>query len=314
MPVGGEEETLELRHLRYFVALAEQLSFTNAAEKVHVTQSTLSHQIKQLEDELGCRLFDRIGKRIVMTETGEAFLERVQNALREVDEGVWTVRKTSDVLSGEIRIGATHTFNMRIIPRCMSIFIEKHPSVRVSVLELAGDDIAKGLIADELDLGVAYRPANLEALRFEPLYNEEMVLAVGEHHPFARRRFVRMVELHLQKLVLLPRTFATRGMLDECFRMANAEPTVVAEMNAITPMIELVSATPVAAIVSEHAIRREDVRIVPLESPTPVRTPGLLWKRDVQRTAAARHFAAIIRTITDEDNLRKVTRQQSRRQ
>ncbi|CAN0642339.1 LysR family transcriptional regulator, cyn operon transcriptional activator [Burkholderia cepacia] len=313
-PAGRLEGILELRHLRYFVALAEQLSFTNAAEKVHVTQSTLSHQIKQLEDELDCRLFDRIGKRIVMTETGEAFLERVQNALREVDEGVWMVRKTSDVLSGEIRVGATHTFNMRIIPRCMSIFIEKHPSVRVTVLELAGDDIAKGLIAGELDLGVAYRPPDLEALRFEPLYNEEMVLAVGEQHPFARRRFVRMVELHLQKVVLLPRTFATRAMLDECFRVANAVPAVVAEMNAIAPMIELVSATPVAAIVSEHAIRRADVRIVPLESPTPVRTPGLLWKRDVQRTPAARHFAAIIRTITDEANLRKVTRQQSRAQ
>jgi LysR family cyn operon transcriptional activator len=184
-PRGGQGEEVELRHLRYFVALAEQLSFTNAAEKVHVTQSTLSHQIKQLEDELGCRLFDRVGKRIVMTETGEAFLERVQNALREVDEGVWTIRKATDVLSGEVRIGATHTFNMRIIPRCVSIFIEKHPSVRVTVLELSGDDIAKGLVSGELDLGIAYRPKDLDKLRFEPLYNEEMVLAVGENHPVA---------------------------------------------------------------------------------------------------------------------------------
>lgn len=303
---------MELRHLRYFVALAEQLSFTNAAEKVHVTQSTLSHQIKQLEDELGCRLFDRVGKRIVMTETGEAFLERVQNALREVDEGVWTIRKATDVLSGEVRIGATHTFNMRIIPRCVSIFIEKHPSVRVTVLELSGDDIAKGLVSGELDLGIAYRPKDLDKLRFEPLYNEEMVLAVGENHPFARRRFVRMVELHLQKLVLLPQTFSTRLMLDECFRMANAEPIVIAEMNAITSMIELVSATSIAAIVSEHALRREGVRIVPLESPTPVRTPGLLWKRDKQRTPIASHFAAIIRTVTHEANFRKVSRRSSK--
>lgn len=301
---------MELRHLRYFVALAEQLSFTNAAEKVHVTQSTLSHQIKQLEDELGCRLFDRVGKRILLTETGEAFLERVQSALREVDEGVWTVRKTSGTLSGEIRVGATHTFNMRIIPRCMSFFIEKHPSVKIKVLELPGDEISKGLIASELDIGVAYRPPNLDALRFEPLYNEEMVLAVGEQHAFAKRKFVRMVELHMQKVVLLPEAFATRALLDECFRTANAEPIVVAEMNAITPMIELVSTTSIAAIVSEHAIRRDDVRIIPLESPTPIRTPGLIWKRDAPRSPAARHFAAIIRTITDEANLRKVTRRQ----
>jgi LysR family cyn operon transcriptional activator len=303
---------MELRHLRYFVALAEQLSFTNAAEKVHVTQSTLSHQIKQLEDELGCRLFDRIGKRVMITETGEAFLERVQSALREVDEGVWTVRKTSDELSGEVRVGATHTFNVRIIPRCMSLFIERHPSVRITVLELPGDDIAVGLASGELDIGVAYRPSNLDLLKFEPLYNEEMVLVVGDHHPFAKRRFVRMVELHLQKLVLLPKTFATRAVLDDCFRTANAEPIVVAEMNAITPMIELVSATDIAAIVSEHAVRRSDVRIVPLESPTPVRTPGLLWKREQARSPAARHFASIIRTVTDEANLRRLPRRNAK--
>jgi LysR family cyn operon transcriptional activator len=301
---------MELRHLRYFVALAEQLSFTHAADKVHVTQSTLSHQIKQLEDELGCRLFDRIGKRVLMTEAGEAFLERVNNALREVDEGVWTVRKTSEELSGQLRIGATHTFNVRIIPKCVAMFIERHPSVSVTALEMSGDAIAKGLLAGELDIGVTYKPQNTASLRFEALYNEEMVLAVGRHHAFAKRRFVRMVELHRQKLVLLPATFATRALLDECFRMANVEPVVVAEMNAIAPMVELVSMADIAAIVSEHAIRHENVHVIPLESPTPVRTPGLLWRSDTPRSAAARHIAAIIRTVADEANPRKAPRQQ----
>jgi LysR family transcriptional regulator, cyn operon transcriptional activator len=290
---------MELRHLRYFVALAEQLSFTVAAEKVHVTQSTLSHQIRQLEDELGCRLFDRENKRVSMTQTGEAFLERVQNALREVDEGIWTVRLAADEMSGVVRIGTTHTFNMRIIPRCMALLLERHPSVRMEVLEMSGDDIAAALLRGELDIGVTYKPQNAPELRFEPLYSEEMLLAVGENHPFAQRRFVRTAELHLQRVVLLPRTFATRALLEECFRMANATPVVVAEMNAIAPMIELVSITNIAAIVSEHALRRDDVRIIPLESPTPVRSPGLLWRGDETRSPAARAFASIIRTVSN---------------
>src|ERR1700733_9627410 len=87
---GGK--TMELRHLRYFAALAEQLSFTRAAEKVHITQSTLSHQIKQLEDEIGLQLFDRIGKRVVMTEAGEQLLGRVTKALNEIDDGVRAVK------------------------------------------------------------------------------------------------------------------------------------------------------------------------------------------------------------------------------
>ena len=126
---------MELRHLRYFAALAEQLSFTVAAQKVHVTQSTLSHQIRQLEEELGCRLFEREGRRVTMTEAGELFLERVRNALREVDEGVSTVRFAAEEMTGVVRIGATHTFNLHIIPRCVSLFLDRHPSVRVDVLE-----------------------------------------------------------------------------------------------------------------------------------------------------------------------------------
>ena len=107
---------MELRHLRYFVALAECLNFTRAAERVHVTQSTLSHQIKQLEDEVGRALFERIGKRVVMTEPGEVFLEYASKALREVDQGLGALKQDAAALAGEVRIGATHTFNLELIP------------------------------------------------------------------------------------------------------------------------------------------------------------------------------------------------------
>ena len=293
---------MELRHLRYFAALAEQLSFTVAAQKVHVTQSTLSHQIRQLEEELGCRLFEREGRRVTMTEAGELFLERVRNALREVDEGVSTVRFAAEVMTGVVRIGATHTFNLHIIPRCVSLFLDRHPSVRVDVLEMTGDGIAQALLRGDLDIGVTYKPNDALPLRFEPLYTEEMMLAVGLRHPFAKRRFVRVSELHLQRMVLLPRSFSTRVLLDESFRMANAAPVVVAEMNAIAPMIELVRETDIATIVSTHALRREDVKLIPLESPTPVRSPGLLWRRDEARTPAARSFASIVRSVSDSES------------
>ncbi|MFP3550243.1 LysR substrate-binding domain-containing protein [Paraburkholderia sp. SIMBA_049] len=293
---------MELRHLRYFAALAEQLSFTVAAQKVHVTQSTLSHQIRQLEEELGCRLFEREGRRVTMTEAGELFLERVRNALREVDEGVSTVRYAAEEMTGVVRVGATHTFNLHIIPRCVSLFLDRHPSVRVDVLEMTGDGIAQALLRGDLDIGVTYKPNDALPLRFEPLYTEEMMLAVGLRHPFAKRRFVRVSELHLQRMVLLPRSFSTRVLLDESFRMANAAPVVVAEMNAIAPMIELVRETDIATIVSTYALRREDVKLIPLESPTPVRSPGLLWRRDEARTPAARSFASIVRSVSDSES------------
>ncbi|MBI5275924.1 MAG: LysR family transcriptional regulator [Burkholderiales bacterium] len=289
---------MELRHLRYFVALADCLNFTRAAQRVHVTQSTLSHQIRQLEEELGRDLFDRIGKRVMLTEAGETFLGYASKALREVDQGLSDLSRAPDELSGEVRIGATHTFNIGFVPECLALFMRKYPTVKVSVEELAADDIGSRLQDGQLDVGIAYQPADPSHLWFEPLYTEEMVLVVSAQHPFAQRKRVRMVELHRQHMVLLPRVFATRTMLDDCFRSCGAEPLVAAEMNTIAPMIGLVARTQLAAIVSTHAVPpRDDVRVIPLESPTPIRTPGILWKRDARQTAAVRSFASNVRQL-----------------
>lgn len=289
---------MELRHLRYFVTLAECLSFTRAAERVHVTQSTLSHQIRQLEDEVGLLLFDRIGKRVVLTEAGENFLGYASKALREVDDGLSHLKRAGDELSGEVRIGATGTFNISFVPECLAGFLQRNPTVKVTVEELAADVIGQRLIDASLDVGIAYPPADPTHLWFEPLYTEEMVLVVAPSHPLAQRRRVRMVELHRQPLVMLPQAFATRTLLDECFHACGAEPVVVAEMNTIAPMVGIVARTQLAAIVSAHAVSpREDVRVLPLESPTPVRTPGMLWKRDAKQSAAVRSFAASIRKL-----------------
>ena len=131
--------TLELRHLRYFVSLAECLNFTRAAERVHVTQSTLSHQIAQLEQELGTALFERMARRVVLTEAGESFLAYAAKALKEVDQGVSDLKRAAGELSGVVRIGATHTFNVGFVPECLAAFMAKHPTVRIGVDELSAE-------------------------------------------------------------------------------------------------------------------------------------------------------------------------------
>jgi LysR family transcriptional regulator, cyn operon transcriptional activator len=164
---------MELRHLRYFVAVAERLSFTQAADTVHVTQSTLSHQIKQLEDQLGQRLFERVGKRVLLTEGGSIFLAHASSALREVDNGVRTLRQVAGQLKGEVRIGAGQSFCIRFIPECVASFLVTHPTMRIVVEELSAAQIDSRLRADEIDLAVAYRPTDTTDLSFEPLYNEK---------------------------------------------------------------------------------------------------------------------------------------------
>ena len=288
---------MELRHLRYFVALAETLSFTRAAQRVHVTQSTLSHQIRQLEDEVGQPLFDRIGKKVVTTEAGELFLGFAGRALKEVDLGVAMLTPGAGGLTGQVRIGATHTFNIRLIPECVAQFLARHPTVQVRVEELSADQIGTKLNAGELDIGIAYRPIGPTDLWFEPLYNEEMVLVVSDTHPLAARKRIRMVELHQQRLVLLPEYFATRALLQECFKASGAEPVVVAEMSTVAPMLGLVLRAQVGAVVAINAVPvgMTGLQMIPIESPTPIRTPGILWRLDSDRAAPVQSFAVIVR-------------------
>jgi LysR family cyn operon transcriptional activator len=289
---------MELRQLRYFAALAEQLNFTRAAETVHVTQSTLSHQIKQLETEIGHRLFDRIGKRTVITEAGEQLLGKVKLALSEIDDGLRGLRGSARQLSGSLRIGVTHTFNVSLLPTCIEIFFSKHPSVRVTVQEQNAASVGRGVEIGEFDIGIAYRPDNAAAISFEPLCNDEMALVVSPSHLLAGRKRIRMVELHRQNLVLSTTDTTTRELLEGWFRSVGAEPVIVVEMNPIASALALVRRMSIGAIISRQAlIEVNDLRIIPIENPTPMRTPGILWNRDRQPTAAAKSFAVILRNV-----------------
>jgi LysR family cyn operon transcriptional activator len=295
---------MELRHLRYFAALAEELSFTRAAAKVHVTQSTLSHQIKQLEAELGQPLFSRIGKRVVITEAGEMLLAGVTRGLREIDDGVRSLKATPGQPQGTLRVGSTYTFNVQFVPSCVAAFLRRYPRVSVTVLELPVDEVEEQLDQETIDVGIAYRPALRPGFIFEPLYIDEMVLAVGLDHPFAGRKRIRLAELHRQELVLQTKSSDTRHILDGNFESVGAEPVIVAEMNAAAPMISLVQELNIGAIVSMHfASLFPKVRFIPLESPTPLRTAGILSKSARPKSLACYSFISEIRNAIIEANM-----------
>ena len=221
--------------------------------------------------------------------------------------GLGALRRNSSDMAGELHIGATHTFNLGFIPDCIAAFQQKHPCVKVVAEELPADQIAARLRQGTLDLGVAYRPSAPVGLQFEPLYNEEMVLIVAQGHALARRKRVRMVELNHLPMVLLPGSFATRQMLDECFRACGAEPQVMAEINTLAPMMELVAKTGLASIVAANVVpAHAGLVVVRLESPTPVRTPGMLWSPTAREVASTRAFSAIVRKLAFRSSLFEV--------
>jgi LysR family cyn operon transcriptional activator len=231
-----------------------------------------------------------------MTEAGEVLRSHMTPALEKIDLGLQALRAPGEAITGSIRLGTTPSFNTRMVPQCVATLLNSYPGIGVSVEELAAGQILKRLRSGHLDIAVSYPPGDGNDLWFEPLYKEELRLVVATGHPLARRRRVRMVELHNVRMVLLPAQFLTRKLLDECLQQAGAKPLIVAQMNSVAPMIELIRQTDLAGIITETAVSSSaDLRVIPLEDPTPVRTPGLLWPKGAARSPVLRHFAEIIR-------------------
>jgi LysR family cyn operon transcriptional activator len=221
---------MELRHLRYFLAVADNLSFTRAAAELRLTQPTLSHQIKQLEDELGTMLFDRIGRRVRLTAPGATFKEHVEHALKEIQSGTAALAELEGLLHGTLTIGVFQSFNSSLLPPILAQFSAAHPGVNVTVRQLPTGEMEARLIKGDLDLGIAYVPPASDRIIAEKLFDEPLMLVVSDRHAYARRRKIHIKELRDQHLVLLTPEFPSRKLLAACFASMNCQPRIRIEL------------------------------------------------------------------------------------
>src|SRR5690606_15698676 len=144
---------------------------------------------------------------VMLTEDAESFLSYDARALAVIDQGLSELKQTVVPMTGTVRIGTTHTFNLGFLPDCIALFLKHNPTVKMVIEELSGDAITDGLKAEQLDVGIGYRPEQQQEIRFEPLFNEELALIVAKTHPLAKRKRLRIAELHRESLVLLPSSF-----------------------------------------------------------------------------------------------------------
>jgi LysR family cyn operon transcriptional activator len=289
---------VELRHLRYFVELSKHLSFTQAAERVHVTQSTLSHQIRQLEEELGTTLFERHGRGVSLTWTGQLFLPAANKALKDLDVAVMSLRHNAMELSGRLTIGAAQTFNLEVVPSCLVRFLSEHPKVEVVIEESSADVLVEKVADGTYDMAVAYNPFSGEGVEFEPLCSEELVLVTALDHPLAKRRRVRVAELHAIGMALLSTRFATRQLIDSVFTIAGVRPNTLVHSVSIPMLLHLVRSSQLCTILSRLSVAQgAGVAVVPLEAPSPVRVSGVIWPSGRPRTREMLEFGSIIRVI-----------------
>lgn len=289
---------MELRQLKYFLSVAETEHLTRSADTLNVTQSTLSHGLRLLEDEIGVPLFDRIGRGLRLSQAGVVLRDHARRALQEVEAGKMALADLAALQSGSLTVGVIPTFLTHFVPDAVADFSEAFPRVHVDVKDLRAGPIEDLLVAGQLDMGISFHPATRAEIEAEPLFEEQLTLVVNKNHAFAGRKSLRMRELAGLPLALLPRSFETRRMIDQAFNAAGTTPDVRVEMESVDALLRLCRAGSLASIAAEHAAHQavrasgSTLVSVALTDPTVVRRAAILWRKHASRSRAAQELAS----------------------
>jgi DNA-binding transcriptional LysR family regulator len=295
---------MDLRHLRYFVAVAEEQNITRAAARLHVSQPPLSRQIRDLEEELGVDLFRRTPRSIALTGPGRLFLGEASAVLQRAEEAVRTVRVAAKRERRELRLGYAPSLTVEMLPRALKLFEQTAPDVRVSLHDLSTGECAERLQSNKLDLALIVRPSASRGrgLVFEKLVEYPLYAAVSTLHPLARKRALPIARLAKERLVAYSREDYPEYLilLRDLFRPYGFEPDPSEECDSATSLIAAVEAGRGIALVpsSMRCLAGPRLKLLALTPTPPPVSLGALSRRPPSALisgfiAAARKAAAM---------------------
>ncbi|MET8797434.1 LysR substrate-binding domain-containing protein [Nocardia sp. NPDC004568] len=272
---------MELRQLEYFVAVAEEQNFTRAAQRVHISQSGVSAQIRALEKELGAELFDRSARTATLTVAGKAALEHARTALDAAEAVTQAVGEVTDLIRGRLTVGMVVGCTVTPLFDALADFHRAHPGVEISLLEDNSDRLAEAVRAGALDVALigtaTAEPDGLEAL---PLLREELVAAVPREHPLTARQRVTLAELCAHPLVCMPAGTGVRTVLDRVCATQDLRPVVALEAGAADAIADLAARGLAVAVLSDSmaAAHRDRLAALALEGVETAAYLALIWK------------------------------------
>lgn len=232
---------MELRQLRYFIKAKELQNFTEAAAQLFISQSTLSQQIKQLEDELGTPLFNRIGKHIFTTEAGNLFYSYALQCLNKANDGYQLLKDLSNLQAGHLVIGTSYGLR-HMLTQALVNFHQQYPQISVEVLFGTSREMIDKLSKFELDIVMTFDEVeNRKELKYQPLFESNLGVIVTKDSPLARKNSISLQEIKSLKLALPSKGFSTRKFVDEIFEQHQLNPQINLEINDIPTLLELVS-------------------------------------------------------------------------
>lgn len=287
------------RSLRYLLAVAEYGSFTRAAEALHVSQPTLSQQIKHLEESLGAQLLDRSGRTVRLTDTGEVYLRHARRALGELDAGTRAINDVQDLSRGSLRLGWTPITDYLACSLLVK-FNSLYPGITLSTFEMPQDDIEAAVAEDRIDVGIVFSgPLLAEAppgeIETKMLFKETLCLAIGNAHPRAgQRERMSAQEFGQEPLVLLNADFALRHHIDRYCHEHGIAPRIAMETDSLSVIIEMIQVGPLATVLPNTIIRTQCGLYSILLSPEmPHKTITVICRKGSYKSPACLAFIAL---------------------
>jgi len=232
---------MELRQLRYFIKAKELENFSEAAEQLFISQSTLSQQIKQLENELGTPLFHRVGKRVHPTEAGILFYDYALQCVHKANDGYQMLKDLSDFRTGSLHIGCSYGLKQVLTPALVK-FAAQHPQITLQVTFGTSQELTDRLTSFELDFVLTFETvAGLEDMKYQPLFTSELCLLASNASPAAHLNSITLEEIQTLRLALPAAGYATRRFIDQAFLNNRITPQINLEINNIPTLLELVN-------------------------------------------------------------------------
>lgn len=202
---------MELRHLRYFVAVGETENFSQASERLHVVQSAISRQVRELEIELGCDLFVRHGKRVKLSDFGRGFLDQARSILADVERARSYARLSAEGQRGCLRVAVqVPAFDRALVRDAIKSFKNDHPAVDLELVAMRGDEVIEAVHRGQMDLGLVYSPGQLDDIRFRTIAREKWLLTMPRDHRLAAHEAIQPADLRNEPFIWLPRHVSPR--------------------------------------------------------------------------------------------------------
>ncbi len=297
---------MEQRHLRQFIAVAEQHCFSEAAQQLGVTQPALSRQIQRLEEELGVQLFHRTPRRVELTEAGQVFLDRVRGGLVQLERAVAAARRVGRGEMGHLALGFVSAATYSVLPPILRSFHERYPEVQLDVEELSSDQQVSALDDGRIQFGFLYPPEVTTELEVKPVLREAVVAVLRRGHPLARAPRVHLADLAGEPMLLFRRDLEP-ALFDTYMRLIAAEgvtPNLMLGPNSLHLTVSLVAAGLGFALApaSVRNLRRSDVVYRAIHPRSPKITLAAAWRED-DSSPAREAFLEVVRQVANQTML-----------